>query len=231
MAVKIFAIIIYVYLWVVYHTSRWEIRGYDAVLNNANQQKQQIFLFWHGRIAMMSFFKPKNQATYLISSRHRDGQLMSGLMRHFGIQMIYGSSRRAGSSKDRGGREALIEAIRVLKENAALALTPDGPRGPRMRVGGRVVDMARQTGAEIIPMSFSATNAKLFNSWDRFFLPLPFSKMIYMAAKPITIAPDADEQTIEATRKKIEDDLNALTREADSIAHRKETPEPAPVIS
>lgn len=230
MQTKILAALIYAYLWVVYRTSRWEMQGYDVVLNNANQQKKQIFLFWHGRISMMSFFKPKNQDTYLISSRHRDGQLMAGLMRHFGIKMIYGSSRRAGSSKDRGGREALVQAMRKLKENAALALTPDGPRGPRMRVGGHVVDIAKRTGAEIIPMSFSSTHGKLFDSWDRFFLPLPFGKMIYLAGNPITIVPDADSEMVEKTRKKIEDDLNALTRQADSIAKRKETPEPAPIV-
>lgn len=227
MLLKLVAALIYAYLWVVYHTSRKEMHGYEAVTNNADKKNKQIFLFWHGRVAMMAFLRPEQQQTYLISSRHRDGQLMGHIMHSFGIRVIYGSSRRTGSSKDRGGREALIEAIRVLKQNAALALTPDGPRGPRMRVTGHVVEIAKKTGAEIIPISFSSTHGKLFHSWDRFFLPLPFGKMVYLVGKPITIAADADAEAVEKTRQKVEDALNRLTHEADTISKRNETPKPA----
>ena len=226
---RLAALFLYGYLWLVFHTSRWEKRGYDVVLKNANAQKRQIYVFWHGRMAMMPFFKPTQQDTYLIASRHKDGQLIGKVMDYFDIHIIEGSSRRKGSNKDRGGRQALVMAIKRLKENTALAITPDGPRGPCMRVSGHVVEIAKKTEAVIIPMSFSATCGKLFHSWDRFFLPLPFGKMVYLAADAIAVPADANAETIEKIRQKLEDDLNVLTYQADTLTRRKEIPEPASI--
>ncbi len=223
---KFLAGVIYCYVCLVFYTSRKHMVGYQSVLDNAAQHKRQIFLFWHGRIALMAFLKPKVQDTYLVASRHRDGQLIAALMRYFNIIIIEGSSRRKGSNKDRGGRKALLEAIQRLNQSYALAITPDGPRGPRMRLGGHIVDIAKKTGAEIIPISFSSTRGILFNSWDRFFLPLPFGRVHYFIGKPVPVPQDATDETVEKIRQHLEERLNDLTREVDAIAGRKITPEP-----
>ena len=206
------------------------MKGYDAVAANANAHKPQIFAFWHGRTTIMPAHKPKTQDTYVISSRHRDGQLSSQILQTFGLKIIHGSSRRKGSGKDRGGREALVEALRQLRAGNAVAITPDGPRGPRMRVSGHIVTIAKMTGAQIIPMSFSSTNAHFFQSWDRFLLPLPFARTHYFIGTPINVPRDADDETIEKIRKKLEDTLNQLTKAADKAANRKDSPEPAPLV-
>lgn len=227
---KIGAILIHAYLVFVFHTSRWQIKGYERVTENAAANKPQIFVFWHGRSTMMPAFRAKTQDTYVIASRHRDGQLVTHIMRAFGLKIIRGSSRKPGSTKNRGGREALLEAIEKLREGNAVALTPDGPRGPRMRVNGHVVSIARMSGAEIIPMCFSSTHGRLLNNWDRYFIPLPFGRAYYFAGKPITVPRKADAETVEKIRKTLEDSMIELVKTADQAAHRNVSPEPAPLV-
>lgn len=219
--------LLYVYLQLVYRTTRWQREGDTTVFNNAVQGRPQILLFWHGRLAMMTFFKPEAQPVYLISSRHRDGQLVGRLMRWFGVHLLLGSSRRKGSNKERGGTVALRGSIQALRRGAAVAITPDGPRGPRMRVGGHAVNMAKMTGADLVPMTYATSRGILLGSWDRFLLPLPFSRGIFLAAPPISVPKNADTKTIELFRQKVEDSLNALTARADHMAGRRHSPEPA----
>ena len=227
---KILAEMIHLYLVFVFSTSRWKINGYQPVLDNAAAKKPQIFAFWHGRVAMMPSFKPKNQRVFVMVSRHRDGGLLAAVMSAFGLDLIRGSSRRAGSNKERGGRSALLEAVNKLGEGHALAITPDGPRGPRMRVSGHVVTIAQMSGAEIIPMASSSSLAYSFKSWDRFSLPLPFGRSYYFAGSPITVPKNADAEIVEKIRKKLEDTMIQLVKTADDAAHRKDSPEPAPLV-
>lgn len=224
---KLIAAVLHRYLRLVFRTSRWEMRGNEQITRNARTGTAQIFVFWHGRLAMMPAFKPHGQQTFAVASRHRDGEFLSELMDCFGLRMIRGSSRRSGSSKDRGGRGALVGAIEKLRAGNALAITPDGPRGPRMRLGGHTINIARMTGAALFPMSFSTSNGILLKSWDRFFLPLPFSRGYFFVGEPVSVPKDADAETVEKIRQKVEDALNALTHEADHAANRNETPEPA----
>ena len=227
---KILSRLLYWYLLFAVYTSRWQMKGYQPVVDNANAKKPQIFTFWHGRFTMMPAFRPKVQETFVISSRHRDGELSANILQAFGLKLIRGSSRKPGSNKDRGGQAAFLEALRKLRAGYAIAITPDGPRGPRMRVSGHIVSIARMTGAEIIPISFSSTHGKIFNSWDRFFLPLPFGRAYYFVGKPIAVPRGSDEETVEKFRQKLEDTLNQLTKSADLAANRKDSPEPAPLV-
>ncbi len=123
-----------------------------------------------------------------------------------------------------------MESLRKLRAGNAVAITPDGPRGPHMRVGGHIVTIAKMTGAEIIPMSFSSSRAHFFKSWDRLLLPLPFANTYYFIGKPIAVPRDADDETIEKIRKQLEVTLIELTLSADTAAKRKEIAEPAPLV-
>lgn len=216
--------LLYCYLQLVYRTCRWESLGYGGVQFSAAENSGQIFVFWHGRLAMMPFFAPIPSRTYVISSRSRDGEISALLMRWFGIQTIRGSSRKKGSTKERGGRHVLVESVRLLKGGAAVAVTPDGPRGPRMRVNGHVLSMASMSGAAIIPIAYATTRGILCDTWDRFFLPLPFGRGYYSAGAPIHIPHRADAETLEKYRLKVEDALNDLIAQVDRAAKRKETP-------
>jgi lysophospholipid acyltransferase (LPLAT)-like uncharacterized protein len=111
-----------------------------------------IFSFWHGRLLMLPFIKPEGPVTIMVS-RHRDGELISRLLKQFGI----GSAR---GSTSRGGMAALKEIIRLARQGHSIGFTPDGPRGPRYVAQMGVIQAASATGLPIYPITYSALKKK-----------------------------------------------------------------------
>jgi hypothetical protein len=114
-----------------------------------------IFCFWHGRLLMMPFANMRGKGKVLIS-RHRDGELIARVMKFFRLGSIRGSFRKGTVSSVR-------EIINNLREGYDVAITPDGPKGPRYKVKDGIVELARLTGKSIIPITYSASKKKLFN--------------------------------------------------------------------
>lgn len=223
---KIVGYLLYIYLRFVFLTTRWKFEGYEHVLKRAKNREAQIFAFWHGRMAMMPAMKPPYNQTHVMVSRHTDGEWISTILRSFGLGLVRGSSRRAGSKKERGGRHALIGALKVLEAGDNLAITPDGPRGPRQRVNGHVADIAAMAGAVIVPMSYSTRFGVNMGSWDKFLVPLPFGRGWYVAGEAIAVPKGASAETLAKAKKDVEDAMNHLTAKADKKAGRI-TPTPA----
>jgi lysophospholipid acyltransferase (LPLAT)-like uncharacterized protein len=120
---------------------------------------------------------------------------------------------RGSSSK--GALEVTRQALRHMSAGGCAIITPDGPRGPRMRASLGVVQAARLSGAPIFPLTYSTSRRRLFASWDRFLLPLPFGRGVLLVGTPIRVARDADDAALERARADVEERLNQLTREAD----------------
>jgi lysophospholipid acyltransferase (LPLAT)-like uncharacterized protein len=127
-------------------------------------------------------------------------------MRRLGIRIIEGSSNRGGSAGLRG-------VIRALKAGDCVGITPDGPRGPRMRAHAGIVTAARAAGASILPAAFSVRRRRLLGTWDRFVVALPFNRGVYVIGAPIDVADLAPE----TARQLIEDRLNEITAYADRL--------------
>ena len=124
------------YIRFVYATNRWRwVRG-DTVEGYWRDDTPFIVAFWHGRLLLMPCFWPPAKPVHMLISQHRDGQLIARTIGHFGVPTIAGSTRRGGA----GALRALIKAIRA---GGSIGITPDGPRGPRMRVGDGIVTLAR----------------------------------------------------------------------------------------
>jgi len=165
----------------------WSIRKetvnghiHDAYLREG---KPSIFAFWHGRLLMMApRYCGKRLATLI--SLHQDGELISKTISYFGYRSIRGSSTR-------GGFSAMREMVRTFEEGYDIAITPDGPRGPRYRVQNGIIELARQTEMAIIPVSFNASRKKVFRSWDRFLLPFPFSRGVLVFGEPVLVSPNS----------------------------------------
>jgi lysophospholipid acyltransferase (LPLAT)-like uncharacterized protein len=166
-----------------------------------------ICAFWHGRLLMMPFAYPGQRVVILIS-QHRDGEYISRIARALGFQVIRGSATR-------GGVRALRQIIRALKEGLNLVITPDGPRGPRAKVKSGVIELARLTGAPIVPVSFSAVRRRFLKSWDAFLLPLPFSRAVYIWGEPIYVEPTATREEVAKYQGILAERLDLLTMEAD----------------
>ncbi len=197
------------YIRLVRHTGRWETIGGEVAAEFWDRGEPFILAFWHGRIMMMPYcWRPTQPINMLISS-HRDGLLIARTVSHFGIDTVAGSTTR-------GGTAALRTMLKSLKDGVSVGITPDGPHGPYMRASDGVVQLARLSGAKILPCTFAAARRRVVGSWDRFVLAWPFSRGLFLWGQPIAVARDADEAALEAARLAVESSLNALTREADA---------------
>ena len=94
-----------------------------------------------------------------------------------------------------------------------------------MQASNGAIALARLSGVPILPLSYSASSWKMFKSWDRFILPTPFAKGVFIWGEPIEIAKDADDNALEAAREQLETALTQITRQADGLLGQT-TPEP-----
>jgi lysophospholipid acyltransferase (LPLAT)-like uncharacterized protein len=166
-----------------------------------------IGAFWHGRLLMMPVIYRGKKLSFLVSP-HRDGQVIGKALKHFGFHPILGSTTRKGFS-------GFKNMVRGLKNGSDIVVVPDGPRGPRQKAQIGVIELSRLTGRPIVPLTFSASRRILFNSWDRFLLPYPFSRGIFIWGEPIYIDQKGDRDYLEEKRQLLEKRLNEMTEEAD----------------
>lgn len=204
-------------------TGRWTIVGEEIPESFRRDGRPFILAFWHGRLMMMPYCWRRTDLVKMLISSHRDGRLISGTVRHFAIESVVGSTSK-------GGAHAMRNLIRLLRDGGVVGITPDGPRGPRMRVGEGTIAVARLSGAPIIPATFSSSRRRVLGSWDRFVLALPFGRGVFLWGEPIEVPRDADEAASERCRLALEEAMNALTARADAMFGQSAI-EPAPVGS
>ena len=194
----------------VWLTSRWRVIRPPGLESLWNSDRPIIVCFWHARLMMMPFAWTRAQSFNMLISSHADGQFIAGTVSWFGFKTIAGSSSR-------GGAGALRALVRVLKGGNTVGITPDGPRGPRMRASGGAVALARLAGAPLVPLAFSCRRRRVLNSWDRFVLAWPFSSGIFMWGDPMDVPGDADSAALDVLRLELEERMNSLTAEADRL--------------
>lgn len=169
-----------------------------------------ILAMWHGRLVMLPMMRNGKKPLIALISGHRDGRIISKIGAIFNIRTVTGSSSK-------GGMRAVRELLRFARDGHCLFVTPDGPRGPRMHVNDGILDIARLTGLPILPATISPQRAVVFRSWDRLFLPLPFSRVVIRWGEPIVI--DAETDRV-ALSDRLGAALTDLQREADTLAGR-----------
>jgi lysophospholipid acyltransferase (LPLAT)-like uncharacterized protein len=153
--VHVFPVMIYLFLSLLRLTLRIDQKNNEAATEGWKKGANFIFCFWHGRLLMMPFANLRGKGKVLIS-RHRDGELIARVMGFFKLGSIRGSFRK-------GTVSSIREIMHDLREGFDVAITPDGPKGPRHKVKDGIVELARITGKSIIPITFGASKKKLFN--------------------------------------------------------------------
>lgn len=142
-----------------------------------------IVAFWHGELLMQPFLYKKVRGNHPIAvmiSEHFDGELIARTIKYFGFAAIRGSSKK-------GGAKVLIQALKKLKAGCDVAITPDGPRGPRYSVAPGIVGLSQKSNAYIVPFSYTASAFWELKSWDRFIIPKPFCTIIFSVGKPLRV--------------------------------------------
>jgi hypothetical protein len=192
-----------------------EVRNEEFALTRIlGERKPLIFALWHARMFYpFGYFEKRYhnhgaRITTLVSPS-KDGELIAQTLQYMGGDVVRGSSSRQG-------REALYALLERLKEGYSAFLTPDGPRGPRQAAQPGVIALAQMSGLPIIPLTCGVRSAILMKrSWDHFVFPMPFSPVRVIFGGPMYVPENADDPMREYFRKRLEDELNALTREAD----------------
>ena len=163
----------------------------------------------------------------MLASDHKDGQYIAAALKRFGLDYARGSKANPRKrEKQKGGATALKSLINAIKGGANVGITPDGPRGPRQRVTMGTLQLARLSGAPIVPVAWSTKRGRHAKSWDRFLIAAPFSKGYYVYGDPVYVTAKAPDD-LEKLRVEIEQALNDITLKADILAGR--TPiEPEP---
>lgn len=219
------------YMGLVKNTTRWTVLDDGPMRALAGNGKGVVGAFWHGRLVMSIALWPKDtQPPAIIISRSADGDVIARAAALHGVAGIRGSSRKTrhdGSVDGKGAMGAFRAMVRHVEEGGVMAITPDGPKGPRMRVQAGALRLAETTGAPLIAASWSTRWRIVFKSWDRFILPLPFSRgvIIWSEARHLPANPSPDER--EEARQWLESTMIELSRRADAWCG-VEIIEPAP---
>lgn len=167
-----------------------------------------IYIFWHSRLLLLAYSHRGRGITILVSTS-RDGDVSAGVNKKLGYRIIRGTA-----SSPTEARRSTIKILRELKKKSAVAITPDGPRGPAGKVKKGTPFLARKAGCAIVPVSWGVKRKVVLNTWDRFVLPLPFNRGVVLTGKPIYVKKD---ESLEGWTEKLEKILNELTRKADRL--------------
>jgi lysophospholipid acyltransferase (LPLAT)-like uncharacterized protein len=189
----------------IYRTVRFRIAAPDTKVEGPT-----IYVLWHGRLLSLAYLH-RGQNVMSLISRSADGEYISRIVEYWDYHSARGSSSR-------GGTEALRELVKAVRSGRSLAITPDGPRGPRQRMKPGVVVVAQLTGQPLVPVSVAASSAWWINSWDRFMIPRPFAKLTVRYGEPIYVPRNATEADVNEISERVESILNALTEQCDADA-------------
>lgn len=191
---------------------RWRWTDHSFFNDTASEQRA-IFAIWHNRLALSLILYHRHVARCgtrrrlaALVSASRDGGLLARVLELFDVVGIRGSSSR------RGG-QALRELVSAAGQGCDLAVTPDGPRGPRYEPHPGVVSLAQITGLPIVPVSFRLGWKWTLRSWDRFQIPVPFSRCEVVFGEPMWVSGATDEAGRERCRVLLKERLMAITRD------------------
>lgn len=180
-------------------TLRYKVDGLKK-LSERYPGQPVILALWHNRILAMPYITPKllkNREICVLTSASKDGAILETAVRLFGVTAVRGSSSRRGAA-------ALVALRRKLRDGATVAITPDGPKGPRYKVQPGVVKLAQTSGAPIVVMSVNFSSCWRLKSWDSFCVPKPFSQVLLKLEEGLEISREMSDDAFENERVNLE---------------------------
>src|SRR5437588_3739077 len=184
-------------------TVRFEVHGWENWEAASRDGKIPIYTFWHNRVFLATYFWQRRRIV-VMTSRSFDGEYIARFIQRFGFGAARGSSTR-------GATGAFVEMVRLMRAGCPTAFTIDGPKGPRYVAKMGAVLLAKKTGHPILPFTIAARNFwEVKSTWDRTQLPKPFTRARVLIAPPIFVAPDADDEILNAKRDEVQSALDEL---------------------
>jgi lysophospholipid acyltransferase (LPLAT)-like uncharacterized protein len=202
------------YLRLVWKTTRFVYEPQDMYAH-AEALMPVIICMWHGQHFLSPFLRRGHPAKMLIS-RHRDGEINAIAAEHLGVELVRGSGAHGREFQRKGGVEAFREMLDALAQGYNIALSADVPKISRV-AGLGVVKLASASGRPIYLAAIATRNRITLKNWDRSALNLPFGRGAVVGLGPIYVPADADDAALEAARRTVERELNAVTARAYQI--------------
>ena len=215
-AIRFLSFLIFIYSKFVGLSCRWRFYGIDEA-RCAVAGTNAVWVAWHARATMMPFFWQKlfNRKMAALVSPHHDGQIIAHFLRWFHITPVSGSTNE-------NPRQSALELMRALQDGYDLFISPDGPRGPRMRMKKSPVYYAQKTGKPIICACFSLNRAMIADkAWDKTMISLPFGRGVFALSEPLYVPAELTDEQFEQYRLKLEDIANNLSQSCDKNAGRE----------
>jgi len=201
--IRMVGLLSYAVLSVLGRTLRIEVDGWGNLEQVERDGKVPIYCLWHDRIFAGTYFW-RSRGLVVMTSQSEDGEYIARFLKKFGYGTVRGSASR-------GGVGALVEMIRLMnRSRLPTAFTVDGPRGPRYEAKSGPVLLAKKTGNPMLPFSVECRKLWTLNSWDRFQIPHPFSRVKVFIAGPIYVPPDANDEDLDRKLRELQESLDEL---------------------
>ncbi len=168
---------------------------------------RHIHAFWHEALLALTS-TPYRQPVHVLISLHADGELIAQVIRWLGLRSVRGSSSR-------GGGQALLDLMQI-GQQAHVAVTPDGPRGPRRQAQRGTIFLASQIGLPIVPYGLAFSRAWRAKSWDRMAVPLPFSTIYGITGPSLEVPANCHRQQQQQFAEQLQERMNEATRQAEA---------------
>lgn len=194
--------------------------GVDVGHGRHRQPDRLIYCIWHENLLLPTVYFGAPDFAVLIS-KHADGQLLGGLITAMGMEMICGSTNR-------GGVEAVRQLVRPGVPWTNLAITPDGPRGPRRVVQAGIVYVASRTGMKIVPIGVGYRRPWRLGSWDRFAIPRPLTPARTVLGEPIGVPAGLRSAALEEYRVLVQAEMERVNSLAERWVETGRLDLPAP---
>ena len=209
MQIPVIAAFVYWALRLIGPTLRFDVIGVHNAVQIRDDGEKAIGAFWH-RCIFPAAWIWRNRGIVVMNTVNFDGQWTRRVIERLGFGTAQGSSSR-------GALEGLTAMAKRLEEGRNVALTIDGPRGPRYVAKPGAVILARRTGAPISVFHIGLKRKYTFKkSWDLFQLPLPFSRAVMFVAPPIRVPTDADSEVIKQKQAEVQAALERVRDLAES---------------
>jgi lysophospholipid acyltransferase (LPLAT)-like uncharacterized protein len=206
------------YLRFVGKTTRFTLEPED-IYARGEADMPIILAFWHGQHLLAPMARQSEHRVAMLVSHHHDGEVNAIAARRFGVGTIRGSGNHGGGFVHKSGVAAFQAMLDSLAEGSSIAMSADVPKVARV-AGLGIIKLAQASGRPIYPSAIATSRRYVLNNWDRTTINLPFGRGAGVAAEPLTVARDADDQALEAARQLLEDRLNAATQRAYDLVDR-----------
>jgi lysophospholipid acyltransferase (LPLAT)-like uncharacterized protein len=183
-------------------STRFEVEGWEHWETASSDGRIPIYTFWHDHVFLATHFWQRRRIV-VMTSQSFDGEYIARFIQRFG----YGAAR---GSSTRGAVGAVVEMVKLMRVGSPTAFTIDGPKGPRHVAKMGAVLLAKKTGHPILPFTITPRRYWAANSWDRFQVPMPFSRALVVIAPPIFVPADAGEDELNARRDELQQALDRI---------------------